>query len=68
MDPLNIFDTYYKRDENKLNKLDDIIDVSENEFKASDEFLKEDQFDLIEDVKPPRDEKASGGLSYLMGL
>ena len=68
MDPLNIFDTYYKRDENKFNKLDDIIDVSENEFKASDEFLKEDQFDLIEDVKPPRDEKASGGLSYLMGL
>ena len=51
-----------------MNKLDDIIDVSENEFKASDEFLKEDQFDLIEDVKPPRDEKADGGLSYLMGL
>ena len=24
--------------------------------------------DLIEDVKPPRDEKAGGGLSYLMGI
>ena len=68
MDPLTIFDTYYKRDNTKFGKLDDIIDFAENEFKASDEFLKDDQFDLIDDVKPPRDEKAGGGLSYLMGI
>ena len=68
MDQLTIFDTYYKRDNTKFGKLDDIIDFAENEFKASDEFLKDDQFDLIDDVKPPRDEKAGGGLSYLMGI
>ena len=68
MDPLNIFNKFYKRDNDKLDKLDGIIDVSENEVKAADGFLQEDQFDLIEDVKPPRDEKATGGLSYLMGV
>jgi len=69
MDPLTIFDTYYKRDDKKLGELDDIIDFAENEFKAADEFTKKSgNFDLIDDVKPPRDEKAGGGLSYLMGL
>ena len=69
MDPLTIFDTYYKRDNKKFGELDDIIDFAENEFKAADEFTKKSgNFDLIDDVKPPRDEKAGGGLSYLMGL
>ena len=69
MDPLTIFDTYYKRDDKKFGELDDIIDFAENEFRAADEFTKKSgNFDLIDDVKPPRDEKAGGGLSYLMGL
>ena len=69
MDPLTIFDTYYKRDNKKFGELDDIIDFAENEFKAADEFTKKSgNFDLIDDVKPPRDEKADGGLSYLMGM
>ena len=69
MDPLTIFDTYYKRDNKKFGELDDIIDFAENEFKAADEFTKKSgNFDLIDDVKPPRDEKAGGGLSYLMGM
>tara|TARA_R100001086_G_scaffold70097_2_gene33421 strand:+ start:577 stop:1497 length:921 start_codon:yes stop_codon:yes gene_type:complete len=69
MDPLSIFDTYYKRDDKKFGELDDIIDFAENEFKAADEFTKKSgNFDLIDDVKPPRDEKAGGGLSYLMGI
>ena len=72
MDPLNIFDKYYKRDTDKLETLDSIIDTAENEVKAADEFkFLEDGFDLVEDTKPPkppRDEKAGGGLSYLMGM
>ena len=69
MDPLTIFDTYYKRDDKKFGELDDIIDFAENEFKAAEEFTKKSgNFDLIDDVKPPRDEKAGGGLSYLMGI
>ena len=69
MDPLTIFATYYKRDNKKFGELDDIIDFAENEFKAADEFTKKSgNFDLIDDVKPPRDEKADGGLSYLMGM
>ena len=38
MDPLTIFDTYYKRDTDKLETLDSIIDTAENEVKAADEF------------------------------
>ena len=69
MDPLTIFNTYYKRDDKKFGELDDIIEFAENEFKAADEFTKKSgNFDLIDDVKPPRDEKAGGGLSYLMGI
>ena len=48
MDPLNIFDKYYKRDSDKLEKLDAIIDVSENETKAAKNFLEEDNFDLVD--------------------
>ena len=72
MDPLTIFDTYYKRDIDKLETLDSIIDTAKNERDAAGEFkFLEDGFDLIEDTKPPkppRDEKADGGLSYLMGV
>ena len=72
MDPLTIFDTYYKRDTNKLETLDSIIDTAENEVKAAGEFkFLEDGFDLLDDPKPPkppRDKKAGGGLSYLMGM
>ena len=72
MDPLTIFDTYYKRDTDKLETLDSIIDTAKNERDAAGEFkFLEDGFDLIEDTKPPkppRDEKADGGLSYLMGV
>ena len=72
MDPLTIFDTYYKRDRDKLETLDSIIDTAENEVKAAGEFkFLEDGFDLLDDPKPPkppRDKKAGGGLSYLMGM
>ena len=53
MDPLTIFDTYYKRDTDKLETLDSIIDTAENEVKAADEFrFLEDGFDL---KKPEKD-------------
>ena len=72
MDPLTIFDTYYKRDTNKLDTLDSIIDTAKNERDAAGEFkFLEDGFDLLDDPKPPkppRDKKAGGGLSYLMGM
>ena len=48
MDPLEIFNKYYERDLDKLDKLDEIIDVAENEVKAADEFLKDTNFDLVE--------------------
>ena len=72
MDPLTIFNTYYKRDTDKLETLDSIIDTAKNEVDAAGEFkFLEDGFDLVDDPKPPkppRDEKAGGGLSYLMGV
>jgi hypothetical protein len=72
MDPLTIFDTYYKRDTDKLETLDSIIDTAKNEREAAGEFkFLEDGFDLLDDPKPPkppRDKKADGGLSYLMGM
>ena len=73
MDPLTIFDTYYKRDRDKLETLDSIIDTAKNEREAAGEFkFLEDGFDLLDDdpkpPKPPRDKKAGGGLSYLMGM
>ena len=83
MDPLNVYNRFYKRDIDKLDKLDDIIDVAENEVKAADEFLKDTEFDLLEqdlgdklknlpdDIDP--DAMAEGGrpgkgLDYLMGV
>ena len=71
MDPLTLFDKFYKRDIDKLDALDDIIDIADNERDAAKKFLQRERFDLVEDTKPPkppRDEKAGGGLSYLMGM
>ena len=70
MDPLNIFDKYYKRDTNKLEVLDSIIDNAENEVKAADEFkFLEDGFDLkekdlgdkLKDVPDDIPDMATGG-------
>ena len=64
MDPLNIFDKFYERNDTKFEALDGIIEGSGDEVEAAREFIKEfDGFDLI-----PRDDKADGGLSYLMGV
>ena len=56
----------------KLETLDSIIDTAKNEVDAAGEFkFLEDGFDLLDDPKPPkppRDKKAGGGLSYLMGM
>ena len=64
MDPLEIYDQYYERNNTKFEALDGIIEGSRDEVEAAREFIKEfDGFDLI-----PRDDKADGGLSYLMGV
>ena len=64
MDPLNIFDQYYERNDTKFEALDNIIEGAGNEMEAAREFMDEfDGFDLIK-----RDDKADGGLSYLMGV
>ena len=39
MDPLKVFENYYERDNEVLGALDGIIDTAENEFKAADTFL-----------------------------
>ena len=53
MDPLTIFDTYYKRDTDKLETLDSIIDTAKNERDAAGELkFLEDGFDL---KKPEKD-------------
>ena len=84
MGPLTIFDTYYKRDTDKLETLDSIIDTAKNEVDAAGEFkfledgfeLKEKDLgdklkDLPDDIDP--DALAEGGrpgkgVDYLMGL
>ena len=64
MDPLNVFDKFYERNDTKFDALDGIIEGARDEVEAAREFIKEfDGFDLI-----PRDDKADGGLSYLMGV
>jgi hypothetical protein len=64
MDPLEIYDQYYERNNTKFEALDGIIEGARDEVEAAREFIKEfDGFDLI-----PRDDKADGGLSYLMGV
>ena len=64
MDPLRIYDQYYERNDTKFEALDNIIEGAGNEMEAAREFMDEfDGFDLIK-----RDDKADGGLSYLMGV
>ena len=64
MDPLRIYDQYYERNDTKFEALDNIIEGAGNEMEAAKEFMDEfDGFDLIK-----RDDKADGGLSYLMGV
>ena len=64
MDPLKIYDQYYERNDTKFEALDNIIEGARNEMEAAKEFIDEfDGFDLIK-----RDDKADGGLSYLMGV
>jgi len=48
MDPLTLFDKFYKRDIKKLEALDEIIETAKNERDAADEFLKNTEFDLLE--------------------
>ena len=75
MDPLTIFDKYYKRDNNKLETLDSIIDTAENEVKAADEFkFLEDGFELkekdlgdkLKDVPDDIPDMAKGGLANIL--
>ena len=50
MDPLVLFDKYYKRDNKKLEMLDGIIDESLNPVDAADNFLvKDDTIELLDD-------------------
>ena len=44
MDPLKVFENYYERDNEVLGTLDGIIDTAENEFKAADTFLANENF------------------------
>ena len=50
MDPLVLFDKFYKRDNKKLEMLDGIIDESLNPVDAADNFLvKDDTIELLDD-------------------
>ena len=47
VDPLNIFDRFYLRNNKQLEVLDDVIDTAPNAKKAAEEFLqKAEKFDL----------------------
>ena len=48
MDPLTLFDKFYKRDIDKLDVLDDIIDIADNERDAAKKFLQREKFDIKE--------------------
>ena len=48
MDPLTLFDRFYKRDIDKLDVLDDIIDIADNERDAAKKFLQRERFDIKE--------------------
>ena len=48
MDPLTLFDKFYKRDIDKLDILDDIIDIADNERDAAKKFLQREKFDIKE--------------------
>ena len=71
MDPLTIFDTYYKRDTDKMETLDSIIDTAKNEVDAAGEFkFLEDGFELkekdlgdkLKDVPDDIPDMAKGGI------
>jgi hypothetical protein len=79
MDPLVLFDKYYKRDNKKLEMLDGIIDESLNPVDAADNFLvKDDTIELLDDDlgtklkkaddDPDMPEMAEGGrIGYAVG-
>ena len=67
-DPLKIMDRFYERDEDLLDALDTVLeDLPPNSTPAeiTKEFRKRTGGLKL---KKPRDEKAGGGLSYLMGM
>jgi hypothetical protein len=52
-DPLELFDKYYTRNNNKFDALDNIIDGSRTPDEAAEEFMKEfDGFDIVAPAKP----------------
>ena len=54
VDPLNIFEKYYLRNNKQLEVLDDVIDTAPNAKKAAEEFLsKKEKFDLNPAMEKP---------------
>ena len=52
-DPLELFDKYYTRNNNKFDALDNIIDGSRSPDEAAEEFMREfDGFDIVAPAKP----------------
>jgi hypothetical protein len=82
INPLDVFNEVYKRDLNKLDKLDGLIfegeEAGKNANKVANEFLEKDSFDLIEDDlgtklkkaddDPDMPEMAKGGLIKILGV
>ena len=84
MDPLNLLDQYYKRDIEKLEELDEIIDTAPNAVDAADTFIVRGGLDVSEDLgsklKKADDDpdmpemakggriKSDGGLSNILGV
>ena len=54
VDPLNLFEKYYLRNNKQLEVLDDVIDTAPNAKKAAEEFLsKKEKFDLNPAMEKP---------------
>lgn len=82
INPLDVFNEVYKRDLNKLDKLDGLIfegeEAGKNANKVANEFLEKDSFDLVEDDlgtklkkaddDPDMPEMAKGGLIKILGF
>lgn len=82
INPLDVFNEVYKRDLNKLDKLDGLIfegeEAGKNANKVANEFLEKDSFDLVEDDlgtklkkaddDPDMPEMAKGGLIKILGV
>mgnify|MGYP003122862056 FL=1 len=82
INPLDVFNEVYKRDLNKLDKLDGLIfegeEAGKNANKVANEFLEKDSFDLVEDDlgtklkkaddDPDVPEMAKGGLIKILGF